>query len=338
MRSLTRRSFVNVSTATMITWRSSLAETRAAETNGKRHAPNKIGILSSGSEASFATSRRAYIDALTENGYREGIEFVIESRWAKGDYSLLDDMALDLLKAGVAVLFVDGNQAAFAARRATRTVPIVFILGGDPVAYGLVETIGRPGGNATGVSYNLQPAEAKKIELMREVLPGEKNIGVLINPKNATARKQEFEARVATEKTGAKAIIVFGASEADVLSSLDRLAAEGVRVLSVTADASLVSKREFIAQEARNHKILLFASNRDFAEAGALISYGANRTEAYKQAGAYTANIMKGQDPAGLPIYQPTKNELVLNLRTADALGISFSPAIMLRADELIGP
>ena len=295
-----------------------------------------IGILGGGSSAAFAPFVAAFHGGLRETGYVEGENLVIESRWAEGAYDRLPAMASDLVGRRVDVIIaMGGTPSALAAKSATSTIPIVFLVS-DPVASGLIASLARPGGNLTGVDMFTLELVAKRLELLSELVPQAKVLALLVNPNTWLAERLIHNAREAASVKGVQLGIVKASTESEIdaaFATLDQLHADG---LIVVADPFLDGRQEQLITLAARHAVPVIYALREFAVAGGLISYGASFTATFRLAGVYTAKILNSAKPADLPVQQPTTFELVVNLKTAKALGLTIPPAILARADEVI--
>jgi len=295
-----------------------------------------IGFLNPASPGPHAPFVAAFHQGLTESGYSEGQNVLIEYRWAEGRYDQLPALAADLVRRQVAVITTGGTPAAVAAKAATSTIPIVFDVGVEPVQSGLVASLNRPGGNMTGVVILTAELGPKHLELLHELVPTAAIIGVLINPTNPVT---EHEMRVLQGGAGSLrlALYVLNANnEGDIDAAFATLVEQRAGALVVGADPFLNSRRDQIVALAARHGMPAIYELRDFALAGGLMSYGASLTDTYRQVGIYTAKILKGAKPADLPVQQITKVPLVINLRTAKALGLTVPLSLLTRADELI--
>jgi putative tryptophan/tyrosine transport system substrate-binding protein len=296
-----------------------------------------IGFLSGASPKMIPDEMAGYRRGLGETGYVEGRNVAIEYRWADGQYDRLPAFAADLVRRQVTVITTGTPIAsALAAKTATATIPIVFVTGADPVKFGLVASFSRPGGNATGVSFVSNELAPKQLELLRELVPSAEAIAFLVNPNNPNA---EFDSRAA--QAGAHLLnrslqILNAGSVSEVDAAFATLVQQRIGALLLAADTFLTSRREQILTLARYHRIPMVSFDRESTIAGGLASYAANRADSYRQAGAYVGRILKGEKPADLPIVQPTKFELVINLQTAKVLGIDVPPTLLAIADEVI--
>jgi putative tryptophan/tyrosine transport system substrate-binding protein len=297
-----------------------------------------IGFLNIGAPQTFGVYVAAFKRGLTDAGYAEGRNVAIEYRWARGQYDRLATLATDLVNRRVAAIAANGGGvAAFAAKAATSTIPIVFTFGdGDPVRYGLVASLNRPGGNITGVTMIAGVLEPKRLEFLREVMPATKQIYMLINPNNASAEMDSAEVAVATRKLGLELNIVKASTETEIDAAFATLVEAGARALMVINDAFLMVRREQITALATGHRIAAVYPWREYTAVGGLMSYGANIEDSYRQSGAYVGRILGGAKAGDLPVVQPTKFELVINLNNAKALGLEIPPTLLAVADEVI--
>ena len=294
-----------------------------------------VGFLSSGTPEGLAHLTSAFRQGLNEAGYVEGRNVTIEYRWAEGQYDRLPALAADLVRQ-VTVLAATTTPAALAAKRATSTIPIVFTIGADPIAIGLVDSLSRPSGNVTGVNNYLSDLGSKRLELLRELVPNAAVIGVLVNPNFPDAESQSKDLREAARKLGQQVHVVNANSENDFERAFATFVQLQARVLLVTVDPLFNSRRERLVALAARHKIPTMYFGREFVLAGGLMSYAANLADGYRQAGIYVGRILKGARPADLPVVQPTKFDLVLNLKTAKALGLQVPDRSLALADEVI--
>jgi putative tryptophan/tyrosine transport system substrate-binding protein len=292
-----------------------------------------VGFLSSLSPQELSFVMPAFHRGLGEAGFGEGRNIAIEYRWAEGHYERLPALAADLVGQQVAVIAaISGTPAALAAKAATNTIPIVFAIGGDPVAPGLVTNISHPEANVTGVSFFTSPVVTKRLEVAHE-LSGGKMIGVFVNPGNPPSVTEGKSLRAAAESLGQPIEIVDVNSEAQIAGALADITQHGSGALIASSDPLFFIARHTLVTLAARYALPTIFADREQAVAGGLISYGASRTEAYRQAGFY---IGKGEKPSDLPVVLPTKFELILNLKTAKTLGLSLPPSLLARADEVI--
>jgi len=296
-----------------------------------------IGFLGPGLAQSDAYRVKAFQQGLSETGFIDGQNLTIEYRWAEGHYDQLPALATELVDKQVSVIVTaNATAAALAAKAATSTIPIVFIIGGDPVQFGLVASLNRPGGNVTGVSFLSNLLVAKQLELLQQFVPAASEFGLLVNPGNPNAESDTRHAKAAADSLGRKIHVVYVSTGRDLETALMALIEQRVAALVVVPDAFFVDQREQLAALAARHAIPTIYSNRIYADAGGLISYGASQLDAHRQAGVYVGRILNGEKPADLPVIQPTKFELVINLKTAKALGLTVPPNLLALADEVI--
>ena len=295
-----------------------------------------VGFLHQAAPQNFGAFVAAFGKGLAESGYIEGQNVAIEYRWAEGHYDRLPALAADLARRPVAAICAAYLPAALAAKSATVTIPIVFIVGSDPVEVGLVATLNRPGGNVTGVSQFTNLLIAKRLELLRELLPRIALIGVLVNTDNPNVEINTRDVKAAARAIGQEILIVGASGDRGFDAAFTTLAQEKAGALFIGPDAFFQSRRVEIVILAARHGIASMASTREFAESGGLIGYGASQLWASQQAGVYLGRMLKGEKPGDLPVVQPTKFELVINLKTAKALGVTIPDKLLALADEVI--
>jgi len=297
-----------------------------------------IGFLHSQSPDTNADRLRGFHRGLKESGYVEGENVTIVYRWAENQIDRLPALAVDLARRQVAVITTLGGTAVMlAAKAATTTIPIVFVAAEDPVKLGLVASLARPGGNLTGINFLSSEVVAKRLELMRELVPAATRVAVLVNPTNATDAETTVRDVAAAARAIGLQIQIFNAGTIrEIDAAFANLARERIDGLFVSPDPFFNSRRVHLAVLAARHTAPATYAGRDYAEAGGLMSYGANVTDAYRQVGGYTGRILKGAKPADLPVMQSAKFELVINASTARTLGLEIPPTLLARADEVI--
>jgi putative ABC transport system substrate-binding protein len=296
-----------------------------------------VGFINAAAAQRYKQQLSAFLKGLSEAGYVDGRNVTIEYRWAEEQNDRLPAMAADLVRRQVAVIAASSTPAALAAKAATTTIPIVFEMGGDPVQLGLVPSLNRPGGNVTGVTQSNQGMAPKRLQLLHELLPATRVIALLVNPAYPTVAETDTkEVQAAARTLGLELHVLNASTERDfdgVFAKLIQLRAGG---LVIGGGAFFTSHRERLAALALRHAVPAIFFGREFAVAGGLLSYGADIPEAYRLAGIYTGRVLKGDKPADLPVQQATKVELIINLRTARALGITVPNTLIGRADEVI--
>ena len=296
-----------------------------------------IGFLGSTSAAEWAPYLDGFRRGLSEAGYVEGRNVAIEYRWAEGQFDRLPALAADLVRRQVAVIATSGGAApALAAKTATTTIPIVFATGTDPVKTGLVASFNKPGGNVTGVTLLATAIVAKRLELLRDLVPGAATIAILHNPDSPEAETILSNMQEAVRLLGLAPLFLTTRSEHEFDAAFERLIQQRADALFIGSDRVFAAARYQLAALATRHRVPASHDVRDFAVAGGLMSYGANTADSFRQAGAYVGRILQGAKPADLPVLQPTKLELVINLKTAKALGLEIPPKLLFTADEVI--
>ena len=296
-----------------------------------------IGFLNSLSAPAVARPTAAFLVALKEAGYDDGQNVAIDYLWAEGHYDRLPALAAELVRRRVTVIAaIGGDPAALAAKAATSTIPIVFLVGRDPVTLGLVSSLNRPGGNATGVNLFITEMEAKRIGLLHEMVPAATTLGVLMNPKTADAEAELIEVQVAGRTLHQRIDVVNASDESEIDAAFTAFAQNKAGAILVAADPFFNNRRDLIVTLAARYAIPAVYPLRDFADSGGLISYGTSLTDAYRQAAIDVVRILKGEKPAEIPVVQPTKFEMVINLKTAKTLGLTVPNALLATADEVI--
>jgi ABC-type uncharacterized transport system substrate-binding protein len=296
-----------------------------------------IGFLHSQSPDGFTEPLRAFRQGLKDTGYVDGENVAIEYRWADNQNDRLPALAAELVRRRVAVIATFAAPAALAAKAATTTIPIVFNSGDDPVRLGLVASLARPGGNLTGINFFVGELAAKRLELLRELVPGAVRVAVLINPANAgNADATVRDVEAAVRGMALQVEIVKASTSGEIQTAFERLSRERPDALFVAADPLFTVRRVQLANLAARHAIPSSFGVRDIVEAGGLMSYGTNINDAFRQVGVYTGRILKGEKPADLPVVQSSKFELVINLTTARMLGLTVPDKLLVAADEVI--
>jgi ABC-type uncharacterized transport system substrate-binding protein len=296
-----------------------------------------VGFLSPTSRAPYAHITAAFGQGLREAGYVEGESVTVEYRWAEGRYDQLPVLAADLVRRQVAVIAaIGGGPSAVAARTATQTIPIIFIMGDDPVRLGLVTSLNRPTTNVTGVMVVAVDLEQKRLQLLHELVPKASVIAALLNPDNPQFETQSREVSTAARAIGVQLQVLRVSTESELDTAFATLVRERAGALAVGADAFFNSRREQIVALAARHGVPAVYPWPEYATAGGLMSYGPSLVNAYRQAGVYVGRVLKGAKPADLPVMQPTKFELVINLKTAKALGFDVPLHMQQLADEVI--
>jgi putative ABC transport system substrate-binding protein len=296
-----------------------------------------VAFIRDGSADASARFAAAFRKGLNEAGYVEGQNVTVEYHWLAGQYDRLPALAADLVRRQVTVIVTPGMVPTRAAKTATATIPIVFSVGEDPVQLGLVASLARPGGNATGINFFTQEVLAKRLRLLHDLIPKAIRIAVLLNPGNPSVAKATLrEVREAAPTMGLKVEIFNAATIGEIDAAFATLARDRPDALLVAADAFFLSRRVQIATLEMRHRIPTAYAVREFAEAGGLMSYGSNFADTFRQVGVYAGSILKGAKPADLPVLQSTAFEFVINLQTARALGIEVPPGLLSIADEVI--
>ena len=322
-----RREFITLLGGTVVTW------PLAARAQAAIHV---VGFLHYASADTFAHIAAAVRQGLKEAGYVEGQNVTIEYRWADGQYDRLPALAAELVHRQVTVITAGGNVAAQAAKAATAVIPIVFTSGADPVWSGLVESLSRPGANLTGASLVAAELAVKRLEVIRELLPHARAVAMIVNPNYPGAESEMAEVEAAGPVIGLQIQKAKAGDVSALETAFSTISQMRVDAVTVGTDGFFITRREQIAALAARYAVPGIYPFPDFPAAGGLASYGASLADAYRQAGVYTGRVLKGAKPADLPITQPVKFELVINLKTAKALGLTIPPTVLARADEVI--
>ncbi len=312
------------------------AMTAAGALRAQQKAMPVIGYLSGGAPGPYAPNAAAFRQGLNQTGYVEGQNVAIEYRWAEGRFDRLSALAADLVGRKVDVIATSGgDDSALAAKSATTTIPVVFIVGGDPVRRGLVASLARPGGNLTGVGLLGAELWAKRIELLSDLVPQAGMIALLVNPNSASAGRKIRDVQEAARTKGRQLHILKAGTESEIDAAFTSLVQLQAGALLVGDPFFLIRREQFVTLAAR-YAVPTMYDWGEYVAAGGLISYGTSLTAVYRQAGIYVGKILKGAKPADLPVQQPTRFELVINLKTAKVLGLAVPPSILARADEII--
>jgi ABC-type uncharacterized transport system substrate-binding protein len=326
-----RREFITVLGSAAVGW--------PFATGAQQPAMPAVGFLHSNSPETEPGSRIiAFRHGLNESGYVEGQNVTMEYRWAEGRYHRYSELIADLIRRKVSLIVTGANTpASLAAKAATSTIPILFGVSQDPVKLGLVASLARPGGNATGVNFFVAELAAKRLGLLREMMPGMTRLAVLVNPTNAASAESTVkDVQTAAPMLGLQIQIFNAGTSREIDEAFTKLAREQIDALFVGPDPLFNSRRVHLAVLAARHAIPATYAGRDYVEAGGLMSYGSDLADSYRQLGAYTGRILKGANPADLPVVQMSKLELVINAQTARTLGLDVPPTLLARADEVI--
>jgi putative tryptophan/tyrosine transport system substrate-binding protein len=294
-----------------------------------------VGLLAFGKPEENTFRVDAVREGLREMGFAEGRNLVMQYRWADS-YDRLPELAAGLVDARVAVIISNSTNAALAAKQATASIPVVFVVGGDPVAFGLVASLNRPGGNVTGISFLGDTLVAKHVEILHEILPGAGSLGLIVNPSNANADPDVRQAQAAAKKVGLGLVVLKASTSSDLEAAFAKCAREKVAGLLVLADPAFNNQRELLLGLAARYALPAIYAIREFPDEGGLMSYGASITGAFREMGRYAGRILRGVKPSDLPVQQATRLELVVNLKTAKALGLTIPLSLLGRADEVI--
>jgi putative ABC transport system substrate-binding protein len=295
-----------------------------------------IGYLESASQGQFADLIPAFRKGLSETGYLDGQNVRIEYRWAEGQYDRLPTLTAELVRDHATIIFTTALISAQAAKGVTTTVPIVFVSGPDPVQFGLVASLNRPGGNLTGITLFTSTVGAKRLQLLRELLPAATTFAFIVNPSNTRADSDVEEMETAARALGQQIIVAKAGTDRDLETAFATLAQRSIQALVIGGDPFFNGQAQQLVALASHYAIPTVYPLHEFATAGGLMSYGSSISDAYRQAGIYAGHILKGAKPADLPVMQPTKFELVINLKTARTLGVEIPPTLLARADKVI--
>ena len=326
---IVRRQFISLLGGVAVTW--------PVAARGQQSAMPVIGFLSSGSSSAYALYATGFREGLKQAGYVEGQNVSTEYRWADGEYDRLQGLATELVRRQVAVIVASGGPPpAVAARMATSSIPIVFSSVDDPIKLGLVASLNRPGGNTTGMSLFRTELVAKQLELLRDLTPNAKVVAVLVHPGSFHTASYISDVREAAQILGRELRLFETSSVSDIEAAFQEFSQQGIQALLITADTLFNTRRDQLVGLAARHKIPAIYQFREFPVAGGLISYGTNVAGVYRQIGQYTGRILNGDKPADFPVMRPTKFDLVINLTTAKALGLTVPPMLLARTDEVI--
>jgi putative tryptophan/tyrosine transport system substrate-binding protein len=324
-----RREFVTLFGAAAVGW--------PLSAQAQQPAMPTVGYIYLGAPESTAHFLDAFRQGLRDNGYIEGRNLAIEFRWAGYEIGLLPELAADLVRRGVDVIATPGSQAAtLAAKGATTTIPIVFSVGGDPVAIGLVPNLNRPGGNVTGIAFMGSELVAKRLDLLHAMVPSAARFALLVNPDNPSTQLMITDLKVAASSVGVQTQILYATNSHGIETAFESNVQKSADALLVTPDVLFADHRMQIVTLAARHGLPACYGARTFAEAGGLMSYGDKRSEAFRQQGFLVGRILKGEKPADLPVERPTRFEFVINLRTAQTLGLAVPPVLLAFADDVI--
>jgi ABC-type uncharacterized transport system substrate-binding protein len=317
-----RRKFLALIGGATATW--------SVTAHAQQPAKSTIGFLNGTSPQGYGRFLTAFHRGLSETGYVEDRNVEVEYRWAEGHYERLPAQAADLVRRQVAVIVATSTPANVIARAATTEIPIVFTTSSDPVELGLVASMNRPGGNVTGAATLNVEVDSKRLEMLRELVPGATTFALLVNPNRPGVQVQSATLEAAARSMGRRTVVLSAASESEIDTAFANFAMQGAGALLVHTDAFFFSRRDQLIELAKRYAVPAVFDRREFTELGGLMSYGGSVTD------VYTGRILKGEKPADLPVQQSTKVELVINLKTAKALGLGLPPALLARADDVI--
>ena len=330
-----RREFITLLGGAAATWPLGV---QAQQGTGLSQAANGplVGFLNSASPDTYRFNADSFREGLAQAGFVEGRNVRIEERWAKGDYQALPELAAELVAKGVAAIAATGDVASARAAQQAGKIPVVFTIGSDPVRFGLVASLNRPGGHVTGVSLLTSMIGAKRIELLRQVAPKVSRVALVMNPSNPSAAAEQADAEEGARKLGLETIAINAGNANELDSAFEKVLGAKADAFFIATDPILLDRREQIVSFAERHGLPAVYFVRQFAVAGGLLSYGPSISWMYRQAGLYVGQILKGANPAEMPVMQPTQFEFVLNLKTARALGLNLQPTVLATADEVI--
>jgi putative ABC transport system substrate-binding protein len=300
------------------------------------HRVPRIGVLLLGTPASFAARTQAFVEGLRDLGYVEGSTVAIEWKWGQDQVDRLPDLAAELVRSQVDVIVTGGTPPAKTLKNAARTIPIVMAIVGDPVAAGLVDSLARPGGNATGFSIVATDLSGRRLHLLNEIVPGLSSVAVMSNVENPQSQMELSETQSAAGRLDLRLHSVPISADTSIEDALEKIKKEPVQALIVVTDAILYSQRRQILDWTAGNRLPAMYPYREFPEAGGLISYAPNARDLFRRAASYVDRILKGANPGDLPVEQPTKFELIINLKTAKALGLTMPDKLLATADEVI--
>jgi len=324
-----RRQFLSALSGAAATW--------PLTAHAQQPAMPVIGFLYARSPEDSSAQLAAFQKGLAEHGYVDGQNIKIEYRWARGQYDLMPSLAADLVRLPATLIMAGAEPSVLAAKAATSTIPIVFVVGTDPVKLGIVASYNRPGGNATGLHIFTTTLEAKRLNLIHELIPRDALIGILQNPKNVSfAQDQLAQIQDAANGLGLRIEVLRASTPAEIDDAFATVARDHLVALSVTADPFFDTRRNQLVTLAAQHAVPVIYQFREYAASGGLMSYGVNLPDAYRQAGVYVGRILKGEKPSELPVLEPDKLEFVINLKTAKTLGLEIPPNVLSIADEVI--
>ena len=296
-----------------------------------------VGFLNSASPDTYRFNADSFREGLAEAGFVEEKNIRIEERWARGNYDALPTLAAELIGLGVVVIAATGDVAsARAAQNASSAVPVVFTIGGDPVRFGLVKSVNRPGGNVTGILFNQNVLGGKRVEILHEIAPAVSRIALLMNPTNPNVKIEQADAEAGAFKLKLETVALSASNPSEIDTAFAQLLSAKADAFITATDPILLDRREQIVAFAARHKLPAMYFVSQFAKAGGLASYGPSISWMYRQAGKYVGQILSGSKPAEMPVLQPTEFELVINLKTAQAQGLALPPTLLARANEVI--